>query len=232
MPLIQSSDSLPNFLHTLFCPKVSITTALYCHPSTYRLFYCESAVARAARAAQRTSRRAHIRPPCATQTGFTQSESVPAGGQVIQPQRPSICAIQANVCRLIYVIVVRICCKQGQPAYLRLSPHPPLPPCCRSRCRCGKRRRRFSSNASMQSLILLCSPYPTQLPSPLGASHSPSCPYSTDALGQSHTVSSSLPLSLPPHRGPPPPARAGLALLRRPAQASPSSAGPHRPAPA
>ena len=94
MPLIQSSDSLPNFLHTLFCPKVSITTALYCHPSTYRLFYCESAVARAARAAQRTSRRAHIRPPCATQTAFTQSESVPAGGQVIQPQRPSICAIQ------------------------------------------------------------------------------------------------------------------------------------------
>ena len=66
MPLIQSSDSLPNFLHTLFCPKVSITTALYCHPSTYRLFYCESAVARAARAAQRTSRRAAADVPLPT----------------------------------------------------------------------------------------------------------------------------------------------------------------------
>ena len=44
MPLIQPSDSLPNFLHTLFFSKVSITTALYCHPSTYRLFFCKSAL--------------------------------------------------------------------------------------------------------------------------------------------------------------------------------------------
>ena len=113
-------------------PKVSITTALDCHPSTYRLFYCESTLmghalvgrsiilpanprsvhrlakelplaseppappyphlrnqgsARAARTArcaqlraQRTSRRAGAhtvaRQPCATQTAFTQSESV------------------------------------------------------------------------------------------------------------------------------------------------------------
>ena len=34
-------------------------------------------------------------------------------------------------------------------------------------------------------------------------------PYSTDALGQSHTVSPSRPLSLPPHCGPLPPARTG-----------------------
>ena len=104
------------------------------------------------------------------------------------------------------------------------APAPVLP----QLCRCGQRRRHFSSSASMQSLILLCSPYPTQLPSPLGASHSPSCPYSTDALGQSHTVSPSLPLSLQPHCCPPPPARAGLALLRRPAPASPAAAGPSR----
>ena len=73
--------------------------------------------------------------------------------------------------------------------------------------------------------------HPTS-PRPWGqATHPLACPYSTDALGQSHTVSPSLPLSLPPHCGPPPPARAGLALLRRPAPpaASPSSAGPHRP---
>ena len=44
MPSIQPSDFLPNFLHTLFLSKVSITTALYCHPSTYRLFFCKSAL--------------------------------------------------------------------------------------------------------------------------------------------------------------------------------------------
>ena len=67
------------------------------------------------------------------------------------------------------------------------------------------------------------SPRPApHLPSPLGASHSSlACLYSTDALGQSHTVSPSLPLSLLPHC-------ACLALLRRPAPASPSSAGPRR----
>ena len=85
------------------------------------------------------------------------------------------------------------------------------------------------------------SPRPApHLPRPWGqATHPLACPYSTDALGQSHTVSPSLPLSLPPHCGPPPPARAGrpppparaaggLALLRRPAPASPSSTGPRR----
>ena len=74
------------------------------------------------------------------------------------------------------------------------------------------------------------SPRPApHLPRPWGqATHPLACPYSTDALGQSHTVSPTLPLSLPPHCGPPPPARAGLALLRRPAPASPSSTGPRR----
>ena len=32
---------LTNFLHTPFLSKVSITTALYCHSSTYRLFLCK-----------------------------------------------------------------------------------------------------------------------------------------------------------------------------------------------
>ena len=201
------------------------------------------AVARAAPAAQRTLRRAHtvVLPPCATQTAFTQSESVPAGGQVIQPQRPSICAIQRVPPK---PPDLRICCKQGQPAYLRLSLHPPLPACRRRRCRCGQRRRRSSSSASTQSLILLCSPYPTHLPPPLGASHSHSCMSVQHRRPWAKSHCLSLPPCLPPaplrpssagprRSRPPPLASAGLTLLRRPAPpaASPSSAGLHRPAP-
>ena len=78
-----------------------------------------------------------------------------------------------------------------------------------------------------------CSRPAPHLPSPLGASHSPSCMsvQHRRPWAKSHCLSLSLSLSLPPHCGPPPPARTDLALLRRPAPpaASPSSAGPHRP---
>ena len=40
-PTIQFLTKLP--AHSIFS-KVSITTALYCHPSTYRLFFCKSAL--------------------------------------------------------------------------------------------------------------------------------------------------------------------------------------------
>ena len=80
-----------------------------------------------------------------------------------------------------------------------------------------------------QGLLLPHGPHPLFSPSnptsprPWGqATHPLACPYSTDALGQSHTVTPSLPLSLLPHC-------ACLALLRRPAPASPSFAGPRLP---
>ena len=98
------------------------------------------------------------------------------------------------------------------------------------------RKQRVQESSLLAAKVRCCPTGPTlsprpapHLPRPWGqATHPLACPYSTDALGQSHTVSPSLSLSIPPHCGPPPPARAGLALLRRPAQASHSSAGPRR----
>ena len=61
-----------------------------------------SPVRRARSTAARTPRT--LRPACraarATQIAFTPSEFVPAGWQVIRPQRPSICALQHPVRRL------------------------------------------------------------------------------------------------------------------------------------
>ncbi len=224
MPLIQSSDSLPNFLHTLFCPKVSITTALYCHPSTYRLFYCESAVARAARAAQRPSRSAHIRPPCATQTGFTQSDSVPAGGQVIQPQRPSICHpsqrlppdLRNRSTYLLQARSARLSALIATPAPAPVLPQPlPMwaaPPTLQFQCK--------------HAVVDPALPDPTPLA--LGGK-----PLTLLSVQHRRPWTKSHCLFLPPSLPPAPlrPSSAGLALLRRPAPASPSSAGPRLPRP-
>ncbi len=72
-----------------FCPRAP-------RPHNARLPRTACAAYRVRRADAHTAARL----PRATQTAYTTSQSVPAGGQVIRPQRLSICALQRPVHRL------------------------------------------------------------------------------------------------------------------------------------
>ena len=152
-------------------PKVSITTALDCHPSTYRLFYCESTLMGHALVGR------SIILPANPRSVHRLAKELPLASEPPAPPYPHL-RNQGSA---------RAACTARGPRAAARS-------CARSVPRAARARTLWPDSRAPGTA-------PRRPPSPN--------PYSTDALGQSHTVSPSLPLSLPPHCGPPPPARTG-----------------------